>query len=144
MTPGELTDLWIDIGVPKKTGSEEKGRERTRDKILGFFVGAKGNQPSDVQDTRVHIQVCWHTSAKVMTCTARLWSGRVSPVESFKRALPLCSVVDDTVAVLNVEPTMTLPFTLANGPETCSATHPDLYKQDIHALAYALGKGLPF
>ena len=57
LTPGEVADLWIDIGVPVKTASEEKGRERTRDKILGFFVGAKGNQPSDVEGCRVHIQV---------------------------------------------------------------------------------------
>jgi len=43
--------------VPKKTGSEKKGSERKRDKILGFFVGAKGNQQKDVEGCRAHIQV---------------------------------------------------------------------------------------
>jgi hypothetical protein len=57
LSPGELTDLWVDIGVPKKTGSEKKGSERKRDKILGFFVGAKGNQQKDVEGCRAHIQV---------------------------------------------------------------------------------------
>lgn len=57
LTPGEVADLWIDIGVPKKTGQEKKGRERKRDKILGFFAGAKGTQESDVKDCRAHIQV---------------------------------------------------------------------------------------
>ncbi len=52
-----MADLWIDIGVPKKTGSEKKGSERKRDKILGFFMGAKGNQPKDVEGCRAHIQV---------------------------------------------------------------------------------------
>lgn len=60
LTPGELTDLWVDIGVPKKTGSEKKGSERKRDKILGFFVGAKGNQQKDVEDCRAHIQLLFH------------------------------------------------------------------------------------
>ncbi|DBA74196.1 TPA: hypothetical protein ACH3X1_010990 [Trebouxia sp. C0004] len=41
LTPGELTDLWVNIGVPKKTGSAKKGSERKRDKILGFFVGLR-------------------------------------------------------------------------------------------------------
>ena len=52
-----MADLWINIGVPKKSGSEKKGGERKRDKMLGFFMGAKGNQPKDVEDTTVHIQV---------------------------------------------------------------------------------------
>ena len=52
-----MADLWIDSGVPKKTGQEKKGRERTRDKIIGFFAGAKGNQQKDVKDCRAHIQV---------------------------------------------------------------------------------------
>lgn len=58
LTPGETADLWIDIGVPKKTGQEKKGGERKRDKIIGFFAGAKGNQEKDVKDCRAHIQVC--------------------------------------------------------------------------------------
>lgn len=57
LTPGEMADLWLDIGVPKKTGSEKKGSERKRDKILGFFMGAKGNQQKDVEGCRAHIQV---------------------------------------------------------------------------------------
>lgn len=56
LTPGETADLWLDIGVPKKSGSQTKGRERKRDKVLGFFTGAKGNQEKDVEDCRVHIQ----------------------------------------------------------------------------------------
>ena len=56
LTPGETADLWLDIGVPKKSGSQKKGRERKRDKVLGFFTGAKGNQEKDVEDCRVHIQ----------------------------------------------------------------------------------------
>ena len=60
LTPGETADLWLDIGVPKKSGSQQKGRERKRDKVLGFFTGAKGNQEKDVEDCRVHIQPCFH------------------------------------------------------------------------------------
>ena len=56
LNPGETADLWLDINVPKKSGSEEKGRERRRDKVLGFFMGAKGKQEREVEDCRVHIQ----------------------------------------------------------------------------------------
>lgn len=56
LTPGETADLWLDINVPKKSGSENKGRERKRDKVLGFFMGAKGNQEKDVENCQVHIQ----------------------------------------------------------------------------------------
>ena len=66
LTPGETADLWLDINVPKKSGSENKGRERKRDKVLDFFVGAKGNQEKDVENCQVHIQVSliitWPTS----------------------------------------------------------------------------------
>lgn len=67
-----MADLWIDIGVPKKTGQEKKGRERTRDKIIGFFAGAKGNQEKDVKDCRAHIQVyigVYRTAAPTFSCT---------------------------------------------------------------------------
>ena len=57
LTPGETADLWLDINVPKKSGSENKGRDRKRDKVLGFFMGAKGNQEKDVENCQVHIQV---------------------------------------------------------------------------------------
>ena len=60
LTPGETADLWLDIKVPKKSGSEKKGRERKRDKVLGLFMGAKGNQEKDVEDCRVHIQARLH------------------------------------------------------------------------------------
>ncbi|KAL3133562.1 hypothetical protein ABBQ38_007410 [Trebouxia sp. C0009 RCD-2024] len=60
LTPGQTADLWLDIGVPKKSGSQSKGRERKRDKVLGFFTGAKGNQEKDVEDCRVHIQLLFH------------------------------------------------------------------------------------
>ena len=60
LTPGETTDLWLDINVPKKGGSKKKGRERKRDKVLGLFMGAKGNQEKDVEDCRVHIQASIH------------------------------------------------------------------------------------
>lgn len=61
LTPGEVADLWLDINVPKKSGSEKKGRERKRDKVLGLFMGAKGNQEKDVEDCRVHIQARCHS-----------------------------------------------------------------------------------
>jgi len=57
LTPGETADLWLDINVPKKSGSDKKGRERKRDKVLGFFMGAKGNQEKDVKNCQVHVQV---------------------------------------------------------------------------------------
>ena len=60
LNPGETADLWLDINVPKK--SEEKGRERRRDKVLGFFMGAKGKQEREVEDCRVHIQACLQPS----------------------------------------------------------------------------------
>ena len=65
LKPGEVADLWIDIGVPKKTGQEKKGGQRKRDKIIGFFAGAKGNQQEDVKDCRAHIQVCTLDSPKL-------------------------------------------------------------------------------
>jgi len=61
----------VDIGVPKKTGSEKKGSERKRDKILGFFVGAKGNQQKDVEGCRAHIQVNLFTTLTLNMFTLR-------------------------------------------------------------------------
>ena len=57
--------------MPKKTGSEKKGSERKRDKILGFFVGAKGNQQKDVEDCRAHIQVIVCTLFTLDMCASR-------------------------------------------------------------------------
>ena len=57
--------------MPKKTGSEKKGSERKRDKILGFFIGAKGNQQKDVEDCRAHIQVILLTLLMFEICASR-------------------------------------------------------------------------
>lgn len=57
--------------MPKKTGSEKKGSERKRDKILGFFVGAKGNQQKDVEGCRAHIQVTLCTLLMLEMCASR-------------------------------------------------------------------------
>lgn len=57
--------------MPKKTGSEKKGSERKRDKILGFFVGAKGNQQKDVEGCRAHIQVNMFTISMLNMFTLR-------------------------------------------------------------------------
>ncbi len=57
--------------MPKKTGSEKKGSERKRDKILGFFVGAKGKQQKDVEGCRAHIQVNLFTTLTLNMFTLR-------------------------------------------------------------------------